>query len=145
MYESAQRAITYTGADNLGATEVQHSADQLEASLHRGMRGESLIAAIRSTDLVLGHLMLILKGLPGLVAAPPPEQQTGMGDAERARAVLQEIAELLAQDDASALDFWEANAALLRALHADAAQVEAAIADFDFDTALDLLQGLDLQ
>ena len=33
LYESAQRAITYTGADNLGATEVQHSAAQVEADI----------------------------------------------------------------------------------------------------------------
>jgi signal transduction histidine kinase/DNA-binding response OmpR family regulator len=130
-------------AGNLGATDVQHSADQLEASLHKGERGEQLIAAIRSTDVVLGHLIQILKDLPGLVAPPTPERLADLDNTDRARAhaVLQEIAALLAQDDAMALDVWEANAALLRAAHADAGKVEAAIAGFEFETALALLHG----
>jgi CheY-like chemotaxis protein len=134
-------------AGNLGATEVQHSADHLEANLRDGVRGEQLIAAIRGTDVVLGHLIHILKDLPGLVAPGPAVLPADLGEAERAqaRALLQDIARLLAQDDASALDLWDANAALLRAVYADAGKVESAIAAFDFETALALLEGLALQ
>ena len=63
----------------------------------------------------------------------------------RAGTLLQEIAQLLKQDDSAALELWEANAALLRALHADAGKVEAAIAGFDFEVALALVEDLAAQ
>ena len=47
---------------------------------------------------------------------------------------------LLADDDAEAATLWESHAAVLRVLVAHAPQVEAAIAGFDYEAALQLLQ-----
>jgi hypothetical protein len=47
---------------------------------------------------------------------------------------------LLRQDDPAALDLWEANADVLRAMVPDAAKIETALSGFDFERAL---QGLE--
>jgi hypothetical protein len=50
------------------------------------------------------------------------------------------LKDLLAQSDANASELWEAHAPVLMALLPHGGQVHAAIAGYDFELALDLLQ-----
>ncbi len=132
-------------AGNLGATEVQHHADQLEATLRKGVSGEQLLQAIRRTDTALDCLIRMLKDMPGLAPVQAADAVLSEADRRRGWTLLQQIALLLTQDDANAPELWHANAPLLRALHADTAKVEAAIENFEYEAALALLEVISQQ
>jgi HPt (histidine-containing phosphotransfer) domain-containing protein len=128
-------------AGSLGAAPLQQAADALETALRQHADAAQVSAAIVQTGQQLDALLQALRAAPGLldpVAAPVLHP---VSEAERALGLetLQRIRQLLQQDDAQAAELWEAHAPLLRSLCPEAARIEAAIAGFAFDEALDLL------
>ena len=140
---SAERmAHTLKGvAANLGANALAHSAGLLEECLRNGMSTGSVQAALQHTGQVLRQLLSALQPALARVAgdAPAPPATWNADQLQAGTAVLQEIRQLLRQDDASAQELWSNHRSVLYTLVAQAAQVDAAIADFDFESALALL------
>ena len=96
---------------------------------------------LEHTDAV-ARMLASLMATPGLLPSPTTVAVTGLTPAERtaAYARLATIKDLLAQNDANATELWEAHAPVLMALLPHGAQVQAAIAGYDFDLAFELLQ-----
>jgi two-component system sensor histidine kinase/response regulator len=128
-------------AGNLGATDLQASAAQLETALRTGAQAADLAQALDHTAAALQGLILQLKAAPGLVPVSGPDRATALTVEDRAIAqqVVEQIRQMLQEDDAAALDLWESHVRVLRSLYPDAAKIEAAIAGFDFEEALHLL------
>jgi HPt (histidine-containing phosphotransfer) domain-containing protein len=128
-------------AGNLGASDLQGSAAQLEAALREGAAVHVVTKAVDHTAIALQLLVQQLKATPGLLPVAGALQLAELTEQERAdaRLVVDEIKQLLQTDDASALDVWESHAMALRALYPQAEKIEAAIAGFDFEEALQLL------
>jgi CheY-like chemotaxis protein len=129
-------------AGNLGASDLQDSAAQLEAALRSGALSSEVDLALDHTAATLQQLMQQLKAAPGMFPQATSVLAAELSDGERdgARLVLEQIRQLLLQDDASALDLWESHAPVLRSLYPQAQQIETAIASFDFERALQLLR-----
>jgi len=142
-YATAERiAHTLKGlAGNLGATVLPEHAGQLEMALRTAMQGQDLSQAIAGTVHALDSLIAGLKSTPGLFESQAAADAIEVTDADRefARTLLATIRALLADDDAEAAALWDSHARLLRALLPSANQVEAAIADYDYEQALKLL------
>ena len=140
--DTAERmAHTLKGlAGNLGATALQHTAGHLESALHNQVSPDLIQKALVHTEEMLLELLDALQKVPHLV---PKKKQTWHGisptEREQAHALTEQIRNLLRADDAMVQDLWEAHAALLHAVHARAEEVENAIANFEFETAMELL------
>jgi len=128
-------------AGNLGATLLAEHAGRLEMGLRTGTQGPEFDQAMADTAQALEHLIGGLKSAPGLLDLMPSADTRRLTDADRhmAQSVLEAIRGMLAQDDAEAAALWDFHAGLLRALVPSADQVEAAITDYDYETALKLL------
>jgi signal transduction histidine kinase/DNA-binding NarL/FixJ family response regulator/HPt (histidine-containing phosphotransfer) domain-containing protein len=125
----------------LGAVVLQESAGALECALHQRNSAADLEPLLGGTQQHLAHLVQSLRETPGLWPDPVVLDSTTLTAAQRARAqeLLQSIKAFLAQDDATAVELWEQNAALLRLQQPQWQPLEAAIHDFEFETALALL------
>jgi len=125
-------------AASLGAGRLQHSAEKLESALRCGAGTDALAAALSHSHTLLESLMQALLHTPGLMPVERPAAMGCLSAQERAMALatLEKIKVRLACDDAGAVELWEANAPMLRALLVDCPGVEAAIAGFDFEAAL---------
>ena len=142
--QSAERsAHTLKGvAGNLGAVALQNSAGALESSLHAGADEVQCQACTSHTEQVLSKLLQALQETPGFVLADTVSSEAAPAtetDRQRAPAVLEQLKKCLREDDASALSIWEENASLLGSLLPQAKAVQAAIENFDYEVALDLL------
>jgi len=142
--QSAERsAHTLKGvAGNLGAVALQNSAGALESSLHAGADEVQCQACTSHTEQVLSKLLQALQETPGFVLADTVSNEAAPAtetDRQRAPAVLEQLKKCLREDDASALSIWEENASLLGSLLPQAKAVQAAIENFDYEVALDLL------
>ena len=128
-------------AGNLGASTLQNAADTLEAGLRQGLPASAIQSAIGTATRLLAELVRDLKATPGLIEVPPAAQLQDLTDDEKnaARKVASQIKHCLQQDDASASELWDNHAVVLRALYADAAAIETAIGNFEFETALALM------
>jgi CheY-like chemotaxis protein len=128
-------------AGNLGASSIQHDAEELENALQRGTPMAQTRAALERTAAALDALITALKAAPGLVKLESPLLQEKWGEAEHAELerLVDKIRLLLAGDDPDAQTEWEAHARLLRANYPNGAAIEAAINDFDFEQALALM------
>jgi two-component system sensor histidine kinase/response regulator len=118
-------------AATLGAIAVQSSALALEQVL-RGHDPESSPAPVTSLQTEMHALDAVLARLPEAPAeiAPAP-------DCALARAVLEQLAPLLASDDTAATDLFEPSRPLLLATHGAAAmQLGRQVAAFDYPGAL---------
>jgi two-component system sensor histidine kinase/response regulator len=142
-FASAERAAhTLKGvAGNLGATVLPERAELLEMALRTATPGQDFSPAIDQTLQALQRLITALKCTPGLLQEQAAANVATLTEADRRRAaeVLETIRLLLADDDSEAAALWEAHALQLRALVPNAAQIEAAIAGFDYEEALQLL------
>jgi two-component system sensor histidine kinase/response regulator len=142
-FATAERiAHTLRGvAGSLGAKVLPAQAEQLEMLLRKGQVGQELNSAIHDTVASLERLISGLKQTPGLLQPQPEANTSPLSAAQRldAGAVLERIQSLLAQDDAEAAELWETHAVALRALLANATQIEGAIEGFDYERALQLL------
>jgi HPt (histidine-containing phosphotransfer) domain-containing protein len=128
-------------AANLGAATLQAAAGQLETSLR-----QDAAAALATADLlapVAAELQLLigeLRAAPGLLLAEEaPKGALSASERLALETVVQQIRDLLAQDDAQAAELWDMHASGLRRYCPQAARIEAAIADFEFEQALELL------
>jgi two-component system sensor histidine kinase/response regulator len=142
LASAERRAHTLKGvAGNLGATTLQASAGDLEAAFRAQAPQQEIAGALAAVSRDLSYLMAELQALPSLMETTPsspaaPDAQ----DQQQADVVILQITDLLRQDDPAAPEVWEAHAGVLRAVCADAAAIEAALADFDFEQALQLLE-----
>jgi len=141
---SAERiAHTLKGvAGNLGATALQASAEALESSLRQAAATEQTLPLLADMAERLAHFIQALQTVPGLFPAAACANSSAPSAAERqaAEAVVQQLKNLLANDDASAMELWESHAPALRALLAQAADIEAAINGYDFEAAITLME-----
>jgi HPt (histidine-containing phosphotransfer) domain-containing protein len=125
-------------AGNVGATQVQADAARLEAALnqHADMADVQRLAQCAGQSLAL-----LIAGLSAQLpqeATPVAVQSVDTGALQELRLRLKK---LLQDDDASALDVFGDNAALLRfAYPNDFKKMEDALADYDFSVALQYLE-----
>jgi two-component system sensor histidine kinase/response regulator len=129
---------------NLGALQLQASADLLESRLRNGASAsnpDAVNLALADTRCLLQALVQALQQTPGLLPEHTVLTAESLSAAERQRAatVLGQVKAYLAHDDASALELWETHARILRPLHPRWQETEAALNAFEFDTALLLL------
>ena len=129
-------------ASNLGMSVLSRSAGDLEYLVNAHALPEVRNAVITHTGELLDAMLASLRANPALQPGQTPVAQTGLTPEERSAgyARLAAIKDLMAQSDANATELWEAHAPLLMALLPNAAQVHAAIAGYDFELALELLQ-----
>jgi two-component system sensor histidine kinase/response regulator len=140
--DTAERmAHTLKGlAGNLGATALQHTAEHLESALHNQVSPGLIQKALMHTDEMLLELLEALQTVPHLVPKKKPAgHDITSVEREQALALTEQIRNLLRSDDALAQDLWGAHAAILHAVHAKAEEIESAIANFEFETAIELL------
>jgi signal transduction histidine kinase/CheY-like chemotaxis protein len=135
-------AHTLSGvAGNLGASALQQRALSLERCIRNGVAATELEQAQHQCTGALDGLIAALGAVPGLLVLQPALAHRELSEEQRrlGARVLQQIRQKLAEDNADALGLWEIHAPVLGALCVNAAQVEAAIAAFDFEEALRLL------
>ena len=124
-------------AGSLGATALQAAARALEQAL-RGHDTASMPELVSSLESEMQGLDAVLAQLPEAAAA-----SAMVHDCERARAVLELLAPLLASDDTAAADLFEPSRPLLLATHGAAAmQLGRQVAAFDYPGALATVRGL---
>jgi two-component system sensor histidine kinase/response regulator len=128
-------------AGNLGASALQHAADALEVSLRQGRQTEAVQSALDVVEQLLVQLVRNLESTPGLIEVLITTRLEDLTEDEKnaARKVARRIKHCLQEDDASASELWDENAVALRALYSDAAAIETAIGNFEFETALALM------
>ena len=129
-------------AGNLGATLLPERADRLEWALRNGAPEQEVGHAIDQTLEALEQLMQALKDTPGLLQTQVAVEATNLSDVDKQLAwdALKAIRILLAADDSEAAVLWETHAPQLRTLVSNATAIDVAIAGFDYEEALLLLQ-----
>ncbi len=123
---------------NIGASELQVQAEELEQLCHSGAEDELLISRLNDYEKALA---LVVNNIT--VALPAVEEEkTIAADEKLAKPVVQKLVQLLAADDSEASDFFSDNAALIRSLFEPSvfAQIGKAIGDFDFEKALAIVK-----
>ncbi|WP_367847804.1 response regulator [Rhodoferax sp. WC2427] len=142
-YAAAERAAhTLKGtAGNIGATALQASAAQLERAIYRQEPLSNIQALATATTELLDPLVAaITQRLP----APSAGLATGSPepiDPVRAQALREELIRLLGDDDADAIELLQRHAAAFRQALPDLFDsLQAAVVDYDFEAALDVLQ-----
>ncbi|QPK64854.1 PAS domain S-box protein [Methylomonas sp. LL1] len=134
------RRIAHTlkgSAGNLGATEVQRLAGELDAAFKAGLGGDELERHIAPLDDALRSLACAV-----MEALPDNEtRQHGDIDWNEARSVLLELHQLLDVGDLMACKLVEKHAPMLKVvLGAHAAELERQVMNFEYNEALDILQ-----
>jgi signal transduction histidine kinase/DNA-binding response OmpR family regulator/HPt (histidine-containing phosphotransfer) domain-containing protein len=142
--DTAERmAHTLKGvAGSLGAIRLQDSAASLEAAIHSQAPLAQVQAALHLCTVQLDQL---IDALNATLAQPADAAVDALpalsvADQEQARDIVKQLRQLLAIDDAGALELWEANAALLRQVVSHAERVEAALQNYDFEGAAELVR-----
>jgi len=128
-------------AASVGATALQGAAGQLEQTLKTAAAQPEVDAALAKTREQLTHLLQAAHAVPGLVSASTAPRTRSLSALEReeAEAVVRNIRVMLEDDNAAALELWEAHAETLRLFCARATDIEDAISCFEFEEALALL------
>jgi HPt (histidine-containing phosphotransfer) domain-containing protein len=128
-------------AGNLGATDLQLRAQEVETCIRTGTSEDVLAELHRQCADTLDRLVAELRAVPGLMPQEPAPENRELSAEQRLSGtqVLQQIRQMLDDGDAEAKELWVAHAQVLHVLCANATQVEAAIDDFDFEAALQLL------
>jgi HPt (histidine-containing phosphotransfer) domain-containing protein len=142
--DTAERmAHTLKGvAGSLGAIRLQDSAASLEAAIHSQAPLAQVQAALHLCTVQLDQL---IDALNATLAQPADAAVDALpalsvADQEQARDIVKQLRQLLAIDDAGALDLWEANATLLRQVVSHSDRVEAALQNYDFEEAAELVR-----
>nr|WP_315183683.1 response regulator [uncultured Albidiferax sp.] len=118
-------------AGNIGASDLQHAAGLLEAAIHAGQPLDALLEPVHSQ---LAALVAALQA-----ALPAPAALTDMDQAQLAP-VLAQLRSLLAEDDSDASELFQQHSSLLQAALGRAhATVASAMAEYDFEAALQAL------
>jgi signal transduction histidine kinase/CheY-like chemotaxis protein len=122
---------------NIGATELQGMAEELEIMIKEGIVGDAIETKISAFEKALLAMISALKA-----ALPPvPTKNTSPPDTSKAAEVLSQIKQLLIDNDSEAIDIIEENIDLLRfILDAEAfMKLDYAVKQFDFKAALQIL------
>ncbi|MEO8410697.1 MAG: Hpt domain-containing protein [Propionivibrio sp.] len=129
-----QRAHALKGAAGaLGATRLQTIAATVEAALRKGKGVPDLAALVQALRAELEALCEALAGLPSPLGA----EAEAVADPARAQVLLEQLEPLLATDDTTAGELFDANRSLLLAsLGAAAAGLKRQIEGFDYPGAL---------
>jgi two-component system sensor histidine kinase/response regulator len=144
--EAASRcAHTLKGvAGNVGATEVQQHAAALEIACHDNTATEEIDSQLES---VVSALVIVMAGLAQLEnnQAPDPKAQPETAIAEKPDDLIKQLRALLEDDDTQAAELLEELKQLsgLGTSGNELAALESAIADYDFDAALEALDKLE--
>jgi CheY-like chemotaxis protein/HPt (histidine-containing phosphotransfer) domain-containing protein len=128
-------------AGSLGAMRLFESADALEQLLGTDCDLQQLEHALAATDSLLQELVQALRQTPGFAQDRQVLAYGTLSEPEirTARQVLREIKTCLQDNNANALEIWEAHVGILRPLLRQWAQVEVAIGAFEFERAMELL------
>jgi signal transduction histidine kinase/HPt (histidine-containing phosphotransfer) domain-containing protein/DNA-binding NarL/FixJ family response regulator len=128
-------------AGNLGATALQNAADTLELALRKRLQAEAIQSAVNTAEQLLAELVRDVKAAPALTEVTVTARMQDLTEDEKnaARKVARQIKHCLQQDDASASELWDTHAVVLRALYPDSTAIESAISNFEFETALALM------
>jgi signal transduction histidine kinase/CheY-like chemotaxis protein len=129
-------------AANLGAMRLFDSAAVLENLLGTDADPLALEQALCATDALLKSLVQALKQTPGFTQAQVVRPLETLSAQERQTAWqwVQEIKTCLRDNNAAALEIWDAHADIFRPLLKQWPLIEAAIGAFEFESALELLQ-----
>ncbi len=147
---AAQISALLAAGDRTAAEQAAHSIKGVAGNIGAGLLAEAaseLEAAIRNgqdTDAPLGRFAQISADTVEAIGASVPAAVTVQPENEDSstpsRETFQRLAAYLSTGDSAALDYFVTHRnGLLSALGRDAAPVERAINDFDFETALDRL------
>jgi two-component system sensor histidine kinase/response regulator len=136
---AARLAHTLRGlAGSIGADALAAQAQRVEAAVRAGRDGNSLAPDVERLGAVLAGL---IDDLRRALPQPPPPPVSDGSDRRHAGAAARRLATLLADSDVAAIVFLTENSALLRdTLGEHFSQIKAAVEEFDFATALHLLQ-----
>ena len=128
-------------AGNLGASALQDAADALESVLCKRLNAPEIQTEFLAVEQLLMELVRDLKASPALVEVRLAARMQDLTEVERtsAREVAGDIKQCLRQDDAGASELWNIHAFVLRALYPNAAAIESAIGNFEFEIALELM------
>jgi CheY-like chemotaxis protein len=128
-------------AGNLGAGSIQLFAGELEDAVRHGAPMQQIQGALERTAAALDGFIAALMASPGLIKAKSTLARESLGVTEHAEAkrISSQIRMLLAADDPDAQAQWETHAPLLKAHYSNGAEIEAAINDFAYEQALELL------
>jgi two-component system sensor histidine kinase/response regulator len=120
-------------AGNLGANALAKVAEELEKAIHAGQEDAALVADLGAV--CASTIAAIRAMLPGqAMDAPKPAAPVA------SRETLQQLSQYLSTGNADAVDYFSTHrGALLAVLGKQAASVERAINNYDFETALELL------
>ena len=130
-------------AASLGAAPLSRIAAEMEHALHVRADVQLLAPLIQQAQRQLQALVDAIKATHGLIIEPAQadDQTLTTEQYKEMQPVIQQLKRLLEQDNSEALVLWETHASRLRAMLAQAAAVEQALHQFDFDVALRLLAG----
>jgi two-component system, sensor histidine kinase and response regulator len=160
---TAQRLVhTLKGvAANIGATELQGHAGALESAIAQKADRTDIDLRLAATDRMLVALVTQLRAALQANGATPTAPAAGANavaaatastaaadtaparvvDVLRVREVCQALAHLLQDDDAAAIELYEANAVLLQAALGHSSElIENAIQSFEFSAALEEIE-----
>ena len=122
---------------NIGATDLQDLAAQLEAAARKETASESVAALIGSLGQGIERLIESVQDVLPAVA----ETVVSAADQQLAQQVGEQLLELLASDDADAVEVWAGHEGVWQtALAQHYRGIDNAIKQFDFDAALPLLR-----
>ncbi len=124
-------------AGTVGASPLQAAAAQLEQVIQQAappaVQRAALAATAQLLEALLPRLDAALSGKPVARVAPLPTVDV--------HAACDRLAELLEEGSADAVELWDSHSVQLTALMPEAApQIVAALADYDFDAALQALR-----
>lgn len=138
---SAERtAHTLKGvAGNIGASLLQASAAQLERAIHLQEPLADIQAQAERTAALLGPLVAAIdRHLPAPLAVVEAAVSI---DTAQADAICTRLASLLREDDAESIELLQEHATLLQqVLNGTFNEIETAVAQYDFETALERLE-----
>ena len=128
-------------AGNLGASALKNATDALESALCNRLNAQEIQAKFSAVEQLLVELIRDLKASPALIEVRLAARIQDLTEIQRnsAREVAGDIKQCLRQDDAGASELWNIHAVVLRALYPNAAAIETAIGNFDFEIALELM------
>jgi len=120
-------------AGNIGADALQQDSEKLEQAIHHGQPAVELLQTVKTA---------LARQIAAIVAAVPPEIQDVVTTVDRAQveAICQELADLLADDNAKAEKLLNQHSALLTAaLPEKFRPLAEAVRQFDYEKALVVL------
>ena len=136
-------------AGSIGASALQQQAGVLEQAIRAAAPTADFRPLLGAVKASLGPLVqalaaqLLPSGAPGAPAAAVGAagvSRAAAFDPQQFRAVCSRLAELLAEGDADASEWWQTHAALLQAgLRGDFTPIAQAVERYDFSLALDIL------